>query len=193
MLFLIIYLKFIDMKDSKKKEDKNSKQNDNSEKIKKQVRDPLSNTPTDKEHTLQQRNNKELNERNTASGIDDEIYDMGQSASEDSDRDPNLIPEDPIEAEQIESEKLRFGFSFEPKEGQIGDETEDGGDLTSEQRKTGNRYKPSLGVDDGEPNEDNLAVDQELHITDTGHIGMSFGEDNYVEKDDKKDDKNNPI
>ncbi|MGI8893123.1 MAG: hypothetical protein ACR2GN_06650, partial [Bacteroidia bacterium] len=156
-------------KDGKDK-GKNDTQDINNKKIEKQAKNPLSNSPSDKEHTLKQRNNQELNERNTAPSIDDEIDDMGQS---DSDRDPNIIPEDPIEAEQIKSEKLRFGFSFEPKEGQIGDETEDGGDLTSEQRKTGNRYKPSLGVDDGELHEDHLAVDQDLHVTATGHIGMS--------------------
>lgn len=155
----------------------------------KQVRDPLSNSPSDKQHTLKQRANRELNERNTASDEDESTYNMGENEAADEERNPNIIPDDPIEAEQTESEKLRFGFSFEPKEGQMGDETEDEGDLTADQRKPGNRYRPYLGVDDGEKDDDNQASDQELHITDTGHIGMSFGEDNYTEKEDEEPEK----
>lgn len=105
-------------------------------------------------------------------------------------RDEPIIPDDPIEAEQIESEKLRFGFSFEPKEGQTGDETEDEGDLTAEQRKTGNRYRPSMGVDDGEKDDSEVANDQDLHITDTGHIGMAYEEDSYVEDSEERKGKN---
>ena len=166
---------------------------ENNDKIKKQVRDPLSNSSSDVEHTLKQRNNQELNERNTGK-TDNESktpYEMGDHDIEDEDRNPNIIPDDPIEAEQVESEKLRYGFSFEPKEGQMGDETEDEGDLTAEQRKTGNRYRPYLGVDDGEKDDENTASDQELHVTDTGHIGMAFGEDNYVEEEENKSERKN--
>lgn len=121
--------------------------------------------------------------------MDDNPYEMENTDAVEDDRAPNIIPDDPIEAEQIESEKLRFGFSFEPGEGQLGDETEDEGDLTADQRKTGNRYKASLGVDDGEGADENIANDQELHVTDTGHIGMAFGEDNYVNDDEEQTDK----
>ena len=177
-----------------------SEQDDQQDKIKKQVKDPVSNSPSNDQHTRQQLNNDELRERKSKEELENldktpaaamgSPYEMGETA-EDESRDDLIIPDDPIEAEQVESEKLRFGFSFEPKEGLMGDETEDEGDLTAEQRKPGNRYKPSLGLDDGEQNNDDKASDQELHITDTGHIGMAFGEDNYVEEKNNNKNRDN--
>jgi hypothetical protein len=176
------------MKKESKGEAKRNLSNEDRIKIEKQVKDPVSNSPSDRELTQKQRSNREFNERmNREETVSDESpYDMGGTDNADEDRNPNLIPDDPIEAEQLESEKLRFGFSFEPKEGQTGDETDDEGDLTSDQRKTGNRYRPYLGVDDGVKDEENIANDQELHVTDTGHIGMAFGEDNYVDEDEEQ-------
>lgn len=154
---------------------------------KKLVSDNVPDSP-EKKHTFNKRKNTGFSESQTAAATDDadSLYEMGESEGiTEDERQAPIIPDDPIEAEQVESEKLRFGFSFEPKEGQLGDETEDEGDLTAEQRKTGNRYKPFLGVDDGERDNDTIASDQDLRVTDQGHIGMAFGEDSYVEEDEE--------
>ena len=174
------------------------KSTDDIKKVKEQVKDPVSNSPTDKRHAFNQRNTRNSNKgiseddqkRSNPSALEagSSPYEMGEGGTgAEDERQAPIIPDDPIEAEQIESEKLRFGFSFEPKEGQLGDETEDEGDLTAEQRKTGNRYKPFLGVDDGERDNETIASDQDLRVTDQGHIGMAFGEDNYVDEGDKQE------
>jgi hypothetical protein len=101
--------------------------------------------------------------------------------------------DDAIEIEMGEGEKIVYGSTFSPKDGDLGDESEDIRDLPVEMRKGGNRYDPTLST--GRMNESNDLdeLEESIHITDEDHVGMAYGEDKYVDGDEDEDGNEDSI
>lgn len=91
--------------------------------------------------------------------------------------------DDAIEIEGLEGEKIVYGTNFSPKDGDLGDESEDEGDLPSEMRQTGRRYDPTLSTGKDEDKEEDELIEG-IHIADEDEIGMAYGEDKYIEEED---------
>ncbi len=91
--------------------------------------------------------------------------------------------DDAIEMEKGEGEKIVYGSSFSPADGDEGDESDDRGDLPSESKRNYNYFDPTLS--DGSPG---ILVDDELKtgisIVDQDDIGMAYNEDQYVRWED---------
>lgn len=110
---------------------------------------------------------------------------MGERADKDYTQGELTSDDDAIEKDT--TDRLKFGFSFDPQQGDLGSENEYKGDLAPEQKHLGNRYDPSMStgrVDDSESYDPQV---RDLHVKDEKDIGMSYGEDNYV-RDKNRDD-----
>lgn len=85
---------------------------------------------------------------------------------------------DAIEAEDDEGEKITFGMSFSPMDGDLGDESEDEGDLPETLIRNKNRYDPSLGTQPSdEPDNDELI--EKMRITNEDKAGLGYGSNDY--------------
>lgn len=92
--------------------------------------------------------------------------------------------------EQNPGERLEFGFSFSPEEGRLGEENEYHGDMTPDQKALGNVYDPTLSS--GRASVDiNEEETQGIHFADESNIGMAYGKDNYVEKEQENKSRKN--
>lgn len=93
---------------------------------------------------------------------------------------------DRIEIEKREAEGLNDMDKFAPMDGDLGDESEDKGDLPLQDKKNPNRYDPSLGV--GNPDHESKQVRPEgMHKTQAGKSGItSHEDDSYVNPDGSK-------
>src|SRR5688500_996259 len=70
-----------------------------------------------------------------------------QEESQEYDRNEHLdAGDDMIGMELNDAEKINYGASLDAMEGNLGDESEDTGDLPEGNRKIGNRYDPALSV-----------------------------------------------
>lgn len=86
---------------------------------------------------------------------------------------------DSIEIEIEEGERITYGSSFSPQDGDLGDESEDISDLPDELRKVGHRYDPTLstgGAFQDELDELELGID----IVDADDAGLGYGENDYT-------------
>lgn len=95
--------------------------------------------------------------------------------------------DDEIEIDKGEGEKIVYGASFSPKDGDLGDESEDHGDLPSSVKENGHAYDPTLSSGQVDTTTDQDELKQGIRVVDAGQIGMAFGPDNYV--DDAEDEK----
>jgi len=104
------------------------------------------------------------------------------------DRDPVDAShgKDRIEIEKREAEGLNDMDKFSPMDGDLGDESEDRGDLPRQDRKNQNGYDPSVGV--GNPEHSPKQVRPEgMHKTQAGKSGITSHEgDSYVNEDGTK-------
>ncbi|HET6243589.1 MAG: hypothetical protein H0V01_02215 [Bacteroidetes bacterium] len=89
---------------------------------------------------------------------------------------------DAIEVEEDEGEKITYGSFFSPKDGDLGDESEDTGDLPETLRK--NRYDPTLSAppeSSSEPDNDELL--ENMRVTNEDKAGLGYGANDYSEEE----------
>lgn len=89
---------------------------------------------------------------------------------------------DAIEVQEDEGEKITYGLSFSPNEGDLGEETEDFGDLPETLRK--NRYDPTLSAPPEsleEPDNDELL--ENMRVTNEDKAGLGYGDNDYSEEE----------
>lgn len=125
--------------------------------------------------------NKNQNKKSTPPVTGDEY--MGERG--DKDYTSGDITSDDDAFEKDTTDRLKFGFSFDPMQGELGSENEYKGDLAPEQKHLGNRFDPSIStgrVDDSESYDPQV---RDLHVKDERDIGMAYGEDKYT-RDSKK-------
>jgi hypothetical protein len=106
--------------------------------------------------------------------------DLDAGAFEDLDEEVHELDDnmDAIAAEEDEADKITFGMSFSPMDGDLGDETEDIGDLPEELLK--NRYNPTLSApSEITPDDDELI--EKIRITNERTAGLGYGSNDYSE------------
>lgn len=93
---------------------------------------------------------------------------------------------DPIEIERNEGSGLSDMDKYAPADGDLGDESEDFGDVAQPDRGQTNRYDSAQGVGSSNYPKD-PEIPEGMHITKGGKAGLAAGtEDSYVDKDGKK-------
>lgn len=110
-------------------------------------------------------------------------YAMGDPNEENNfigDPDDYITPEDAIGMEISEGERIQYGSTFSPQDGDIGDESEDLLDMPKALRETGHRYDPTLSTGQVKQSESN-EITNSMHLADEDDIGMAYGEDDYIE------------
>ena len=128
---------------------------------------------TKKERPLFQetiRQNATLDENEREAIFNDEVEEL-QEAS------------DSIEIEIEEGERITYGSTFSPQDGDLGDESEDLLDLPDELRKVGHRYDPTLSVGRPEP-ESRDELELGIDIVDADDAGLGYGQNDYSEDED---------
>jgi hypothetical protein len=95
--------------------------------------------------------------------------------------------DDAIAMETNEGEKITYGSTFSPMDGDIGDESEDINDMPVDLKKTGNRYDPTLSSGK-KVNKEAEELTDGIQVKDEDEIGMAYGKDNYVDDEDFLDD-----
>ena len=87
---------------------------------------------------------------------------------------------DAIELEEDEAEKITYGATFSPQEGDLGEEPQDIGDLPESLIK--NRYDPTLlSQPTDEPDNDELI--EKIRITNEDKAGLGYGDNDYTDED----------
>ena len=94
--------------------------------------------------------------------------------------------DDEIEIEKGEGEKIVYGASFSPKDGDLGDESEDHGDLPTSVKEQGHAYDPTLSTGQVDNTADQDELKQGIRVVGPEDIGMAFGPDNYVDNEDDR-------
>ncbi|MDQ3193026.1 MAG: hypothetical protein M3Q58_15685 [Bacteroidota bacterium] len=92
-----------------------------------------------------------------------------------------FMDSDAIEVEEEEGDKITFGSSFSPEDGDLGDESEDTGDLPETLRK--NRYNPTLSAppeSSTEPDNDELL--ENMRVTNEDKAGLGYGDNDYSDE-----------
>lgn len=114
---------------------------------------------------------------------DDEIYPIDKNSEEDLLIDLEELSEgdDPVEMDILEADKIVFGSSFSPMDGNDGDESEDVEDLPDELKRQGQRFDPTLSSG-GRIKKETEEWEDGLFINDMDNIGMGFGENDYAEE-----------
>jgi hypothetical protein len=85
----------------------------------------------------------------------------------------------------IDEDRYAFGFSFAAQDGSSGSENEDTGDLPLLEKKVGQHYDETLSA--GDEVRDSMEEDEissSMHVADAEDIGMSYGEDKYVQDEE---------
>jgi hypothetical protein len=95
--------------------------------------------------------------------------------------------DDAIAMETNEGEKITYGSTFSPMDGDIGDESEDINDLPVDLKKTGNRYDPTLSSGK-KVNVEAEELTEGIEVKGEDEIGMAYGKDNYVDDEQKDSD-----
>lgn len=95
--------------------------------------------------------------------------------------------EDAIEIDKGEGEKIVYGSTFSPKDGDLGDESEDRRDLPSSMRGNGHQYDPTLstGASNEAEEEETDELKRGMRVVRQEDTGMAYGPDNYVDDDNK--------
>ncbi len=87
--------------------------------------------------------------------------------------------DDAIEIENETGDKIIYGSTFSPADGDVGDESEDNGDLPEGLRGKP-EYTPTLAS--GAASDSDFQLDENrMHITDENHIGLGFDDNDYTE------------
>jgi hypothetical protein len=131
------------------------------------------------------------NFRNPAEDNNDNKEEKNQPAPENN--EPGNIGfetgNDMVEMSMEEGEKIVYGSTFSPKDGDSGDETEDNGDLPSALKKNKNAYDETIsGAAEAPMSDTEDELKRGIHIANEDEIGMAYGEDKYTSD---KDDENN--
>jgi hypothetical protein len=114
---------------------------------------------------------RELRENNNNENLDDALMDQ-----DDQEVESLLDDKDAIELEEDQADKIVFGMSFNPKDGDLGDESEDNGDLP--EMLIQNRYNPTLSTKPtGEDYKDELL--EKIRITNENKAGLGYGDNDY--------------
>ncbi len=92
--------------------------------------------------------------------------------------------DDPIEMDILEADKIVFGASFSPMDGNDGDESEDNNDLPSEFKKMGHTFNQTISGG-GRLDEDSESWEEGLFINEIDDLGIGLGDNDY------SDDYNN--
>lgn len=93
---------------------------------------------------------------------------------------------DRIEIEKKEAKGLNDMDTFAPMDGDLGDESRERGDLSSQERKNQNAYDPAMGTG-GSPSTGAQPGYDDTKISDKGTSGITAREeDSYVDEDGKK-------
>lgn len=93
---------------------------------------------------------------------------------------------DRIEIEKKQAKKLNDMGTFAPMDGDLGDESRERGDASSQERKNQNAYDPAMGTG-GSPNTGAQPGYDDTHISQKRGAGITANkEDSYVDEDGKK-------
>lgn len=101
---------------------------------------------------------------------------------EEEEQEELFMDSDAIEVEEEEGDRITFGSSFSPKDGDLGDESEDNGDLPETLRR--NRYNPTLSAppeSSEEPDNDELL--ENMRVTNEDKAGLGYGDNDYSEEE----------
>ena len=114
---------------------------------------------------------------------DDSLYPIDQHSEEVLLNDLDELSEgnDPVEMDILEADKIVFGSSFSPMDGNDGDESEDVDDLPDELKKVGHRFDQTLSAG-GRIKEESEEWQDGLFINDMDNVGMGFGDNDYAEE-----------
>lgn len=93
--------------------------------------------------------------------------------------------DDPVEIENEQADKITFGSSFSPADGDLGDESEDMGDLP-DSLKERNRYDPSMSTGETSYNQSELE-ENGMHITDADHVGLAYDDNDYTRDSEEEE------
>jgi hypothetical protein len=107
--------------------------------------------------------------------------DLDEGIFEDKDQEVHELIDDTdaIEVEEEEADKIIFGMSFSPMDGDLGDETEDNGDLPETLLK--NRYNQNLSAQPEATPDDDELIDK-IRITNEDKAGLGYGDNDYSEE-----------
>jgi hypothetical protein len=109
----------------------------------------------------------------------DETLDEGMLDQDDQEVEGLSDGKDAIELEEEQADKIVFGMSFNPKDGDLGDESEDNGDLPDSLIQ--NRYNPTLSSKpSGDDYKDELL--EKIRITNEEKAGLGYGDNDYSEE-----------
>ena len=79
--------------------------------------------------------------------------------------------------------KLSFGFQFSGADGELGNPSEDRGDLPKILQRPGHKYNSDIESANTSAPIDSNEIISSMHIADKGSVGLSFNdEDSYLEK-----------
>lgn len=95
--------------------------------------------------------------------------------------------EDAIEIERNKGRKFEASKEFSPFHGDLGDETEDRGDLSATERAQQNQYNSAASVGESQDNK-HPDGEEKMQIKKGRKAGLSFTEkDSYIEDDEEKE------
>jgi hypothetical protein len=129
----------------------------------------------DKRVPESRKSTRELEER-----MNDETLDEGLLDQDDQEVEGLLDDSDAIEVEEREADRITFGMNFNPKEGDLGDESEDRGDLP--ENLTQNRYDPTLSTRPS-GSEDPDEIIRKIRITNENNAGLGYGDNDYSDEE----------
>lgn len=90
---------------------------------------------------------------------------------------------DSLYQQALNANKLKFGFSFSGADGELGNSSEDLGDLPKALQKPGHQYNPNLEDYQSSDFDESNEITNSMHIADKNSIGLSFSDDdNYLKE-----------
>jgi hypothetical protein len=118
---------------------------------------------------------REIEERENDETLDDAW--LGQ---EDQEVESLLDDKDAIELEEDQADKIVFGMSFNPIDGDLGDESEDIGDLP--ENLINNRYDSTLSTKPSAENKKDELLEK-IRITNEDEAGLGYSDNDYEEEE----------
>lgn len=93
--------------------------------------------------------------------------------------------DDPIEMDILEGDKIVYGSTFSPMDGNEGDESEDIDDLPDDLKSKGHRFDPTLSSGGRyETDEEQEEWEEGLYINEADGIGLGYGDNDYSEEEE---------
>ena len=131
-----------------------------------------------------QENKEKTTTKRERSEIDKEINEVKEERDLEvfeEEREEELLYEtDSIEVEEGEAEKITYGATFSPQDGDLGEEPQDIGDLPESLIKI--RYDSTL-LSQPTDELDNDELIEKIRITNEDKAGLGYGDNNYTEED----------